>query len=676
MTRRIIIIIASALGILALMFALWFWFFSRGGSEETLGEFGTGGERGQVSSADGNGNTQTAIGGAGSEGRDAASVELDLAGDVSLPGARIPSGSRSGGGSGGSSGATSPNLNVNPYYGTYEPPGAIWLDGSYTPPNYTPPSRSGGSSGGGGVTLPGGPNLGGGGEGGGGGGSRVAFDPTPINRVENVTLRGTPYFDFEEEVKDEEGLGLALGLGGVAGACALEFLGHRTLAEITTAIKKVINGVVDGIIGDIPFLGGFSTENVYDAQNDTNQITTNVVDCMVSALGKAALRQITAHTVNWINSGFEGKPAYVQNFRKFFADVADQTAGEFIQGSAFSFLCSPFQLEVRVAIAASYAQRNVSSAQACTLSGAVGNVEEFLEGNFSEGGWRGLISFTHEPSNNPFGAYLTAQARLNNQILADTAEADRKISIGGFLSKEECVTDQDTGEKICQITTPGTTVEATLQQTLNLNLESFQVAESIDDILSALQNQLITKVLYEGLGSLSRDERLQDTRTPEEKQATKKAQALLTDLRKATRHSEQYGAMKRGSIRDIQNVQESLTDLQNCWTNKGRPALAAAVEEKRRKLEEQVTLLNKQITAANEATARAQELHTELFNAASLADVERVEEKLKNRIANGRIFSQDEEDQASLDRKTLQRQMDNMEQEVAAELNQCNASTI
>ena len=109
----------------------------------------------------------------------------------------------------------------------------------------------------------------------------------------------------------------------------------------------------------------------------SEQIGKTITDCLVRTLGRLAVQHITQSTVNWINSGFEGKPAFVQDFNQFFTDVADEAAGEFIQGSGLSFLCSPFQLKVRIAIAQSYARRNYSPAS-CTLSQVTDNVKGFI----------------------------------------------------------------------------------------------------------------------------------------------------------------------------------------------------------------------------------------------------------------------------------------------------------
>lgn len=644
MTRRIIIIIVSALAILALMFFLWFWFFSGRGSEEnTVGSLGTGQEatnRGGTGGTSGT-NNETPIDTTPGTNESMAteptpSYGTEISGDISDFG--------------------SGNIS---YSGDYlYVPGAIWMDGSYHVPTPGSIPDSG--------PVPSQPTVRDG-----VGGSGTLFNPTDINDVRDATIRGKAYFNFPEKDVSESELDAAFGIGGLALGCAADFLAQKVLTAPTTILKKGVNTILNFFTG-----GTLGAQEVYDPTNDQNQQTTNIINCVVRGLARAAIQTITSQTVNWINSGFEGKPAFVQNFNEFFSNVADQAAGEFIQGSALSFLCSPFQLEVRVAIAMSYAQRNVANAQTCTLSNVVDNVEGFVKGNFSDGGWPGLISFTTEPSNNPFGAYMTAQARLNNQILFDTTEASRKISPGGFLSKEEC--DPPGSQTNCKIVTPGSTIESALESTFKANLDSLQLADSINSIISALANQLITKTLYEGLSNVSGEIEGTGTqgRTPEERAATRAASELLSELKTALRYSEQYGAVQQGSIRDIQAVQKALSDLQNCWNLKGNVAAAAQAASRITTLEKQVTNYNDRITKANTAIARVLELQTDALAATNKNDIDRALTRLKNRQANGAIYTKEDVTSAQQNRETLQREMDAEERTANADLAQCNATPI
>src|SRR3989344_9464800 len=121
-------------------------------------------------------------------------------------------------------------------------------------------------------------------------------------------------------------------------------------------------------------------------------------DSIAIGIAKITLEEILNETIEWVNNGFEGNPAYATDPAKFFTDIADGVAGEFIAGSDLGFLCSPFQVQVRLALAQTY---NPSNQFQCTLTDVVGNIEGVYD-DFGQGGWDGLFSMTQNNSNNPY----------------------------------------------------------------------------------------------------------------------------------------------------------------------------------------------------------------------------------------------------------------------------------
>ncbi len=259
-------------------------------------------------------------------------------------------------------------------------------------------------------------------------------------------------------------------------------------------------------------------------------IKTNVLDCFARTIAHAALEQIARSTVQWINSGFNGQPSFVTNYSQFFTNVADKAAGDFLKSSALSFLCSPFQLQVKIAIAQSYKSSGRSGGQ-CSLTSVIGNVNQFMNGNFASGGWPGLLSFTTVPTNNPYGAF--AAGSIGIKAAGSNAAGESKFDLslsGGFLSIKQaknCRTsaampDIDTSKQTafpnknadgtltgtytyCDNVnvTPGTAIAQTLDQTLGINTQSLETAKYFDEILSALVTKLIQNVSSQGLLNLS-----------------------------------------------------------------------------------------------------------------------------------------------------------------------------
>ncbi len=429
----------------------------------------------------------------------------------------------------------------------------------------------------------------------------------------------------------------------------------------------------------------------------------NFLNCVTRTTARAALQQITASVVHWINTGFHGKPTFIQNYKKFFAGVADQAAGEFIKGSSLSFLCSPFSLKIRIALAQSYANRN--AAPTCSLSSAVKNINRFMN-DFSAGGWQGLIQFTTVPTNNPFGAYMYAQAGLNGSLGAATRNAQLNISPSGFLNMmkaQECDNESQEGSvKVsvssaanggicpsgcdCVVTTPGAVIGDTLTKQLNMGSDELNMAKNFDEIVSALMTQLLTKALYGGISNLSNSDAYSDSGlTGAQQQAATIAQGLLISMQADTGRAQQYGYIEQASIADIQGSQNRLHELTNCWGSIASSTLNTTVRATAEAglvsarsgiatLESRIGAYNNEITQANTAIALLERLQSAVLNSGGLADVQDIKADYTQATTEGVLFSASDLTTASQNRATLQQELSATNAATANKLTQCYAS--
>jgi hypothetical protein len=203
-------------------------------------------------------------------------------------------------------------------------------------------------------------------------------------------------------------------------------------------------------------------------------------------LANSVLESIGDATVAWINSGFQGNPAFVTDPSRFFLDIADQQAGAFLGEISNGFLCGPIKNIVRVNLASNY--NNSMYAPRCTFSAVSGNLEQFMSGEtFS---WDDWMSYTQNPSNNPFGATLAGQIELDQRIAASLGVQSTLLEWGGgWLSH----TDPKTGK----ITSPGSMIQDVANQRLGSGQRRLEIADEFDEITTALVNQLIKTAINE-----------------------------------------------------------------------------------------------------------------------------------------------------------------------------------
>lgn len=524
------------------------------------------------------------------------------------------------------------------------------------------------------------------------------FNPTGVNSVggANPTGNGGILNPLPTSIGNNgesgEGIGAALAIiGAGAAACAIGLLGGGSGALLSGALAPI------AVTVNAP---------VQNLKDGNDLVRDNFLNCIARTLGRTIVEQITRSTVNWINSGFQGKPTFIQNYKQFFNNVADQAAGAFIQGSALSFLCSPFSAQVKIAVAKSYANQSASPSS-CSLSKVTNNVNNFMNGQFSAGGWKSMVSFNSVPTNNPYGAYAYGQIGINNAVLNAKQDAQRNISPQGFLNIQQaydCKTASDNGtvrtsvttspvgtsDGNCKykVTTPGSIIADSASKTLGSGVDQLNLAKNFDEIISALMRQLLTKALYGGLSNLSGQGGLADpTLSPQQQQAATLAQNILASLQNTVSVNQQYGYTEQGVISDLQAVQSTLQTTANCWisastaTDSGLNSQqqaaattnASSTTAEIALLQTKVDLHNNNINAANRSIATLEQLESRILNAASLEDVQGVENDYSRLQSDGGLFVQTDIVTAQQNRSALQSQLSAISQTAATQLSQCYA---
>ncbi len=228
-----------------------------------------------------------------------------------------------------------------------------------------------------------------------------------------------------------------------------------------------------------------------------------ILDGLTVVLREALIASITQSIVDWINNGFEGGPTFVTDLSAFLGEVADNTSLDFIHGTELGFLCSPFELEVRLAL--SVARQPFREHIRCSLGDVTDNIDGFLSGDFSQGGWPAWFRVHTSLQNHPYGAYYLAQGELNTRLDRRQQVELEKLNYGqGFLSKERCSTNH-LGESRCEIVTPGAVINEQLNNTLSSGTRQLELADEIDEIIGALIAQLAQQTFtsLDGLRGLS-----------------------------------------------------------------------------------------------------------------------------------------------------------------------------
>jgi hypothetical protein len=266
-----------------------------------------------------------------------------------------------------------------------------------------------------------------------------------------------------------------------------------------------------------------------------------VLDPLAYAVSRVAIHTITKSVVNWINSGFQGSPSFVQDLQGEFLRIADTEATRFInEFTAQSGLDNlPWRDEIAQSVLSDYflstSKDGFYLQNPYTLDQVSPDPKAFTEGKYSEnGGLKAWNSLIFNVANNPL-FYRTA-VREQLQLRAGTAKQNRLTELnwsGGFNSfRGKCAQPSSTflggtnsgsgvlslnanvGSNPVQapavltntdaclgspILTPGTLIAQSANKFLVDNgLDQFVQADEINEIVGALMGQLVNNVLGSG----------------------------------------------------------------------------------------------------------------------------------------------------------------------------------
>jgi hypothetical protein len=218
-------------------------------------------------------------------------------------------------------------------------------------------------------------------------------------------------------------------------------------------------------------------------------------DAIAYCLANVIITYVSDSTIAWIQSGFEGKPAFVDDPTKLFNDIADYEMSNFLETLGGGALCEPFEAYVTLGLVENYTN-DFSTTGRCTLDTVEGNINSFLSGDsFNYDTW---FAMTQNPANNPYGSYLLAESEARNRISAGIGPIKTELDWGNGYFAWKAKDGPNAGKTI----TPGTVIQSQLEERLNLAPNRLVLAEKFDQVISSLVNYLIKTALTETLGAV------------------------------------------------------------------------------------------------------------------------------------------------------------------------------
>lgn len=260
-----------------------------------------------------------------------------------------------------------------------------------------------------------------------------------------------------------------------------------------------IGGLVGGTI--VKDIGNTLTNTIQTLSTVALEQKELVLDGLFRNIAQKALQKMTGDILTYLNSGLDGNPAFVTDLLGYLQGVADDVAGDFIYGDSLSTVCSPFQLDVRIALAAQYQKANYGGFKEqakCSIDKPGVKIEAFLGGSLSAGGWGTWFETALHPENTPMGAFVAASLELDAKIAAKQFEETEYLRYGdGVFSKMVCkqVGSAEKEFEKCTVSTPGALIKDQASKALGTGIESLLNADEMNEVVGALFGNLANQAI-------------------------------------------------------------------------------------------------------------------------------------------------------------------------------------
>ncbi len=319
---------------------------------------------------------------------------------------------------------------------------------------------------------------------------------------------------------------------GNAGKTALSKVIGGASSWVSNKISGAVQGAISAVIPSVPIKNTKIEENTQAAAQNSASVAdketsmgsptghTSILsgltrelfkspslDALAFCIGNELIHYIMQSTIQWINSGFKGKPVFIENSDAFFSQIADQEAGLFIQDimkGANIDVCQPFRVQLAVDSIRSHTStyNGTNGRGRCTLSAIKNNYQGFMN-SWNQGGLPGWFELIQKP-NNIYGAKQLAQTEMQKRI--SQRQNTLKLELGwanGYKSFKYC-TAPKRSDGSCPpgketTGTPGKIIEETINQRLNSAQKRIEIADEFDELVSALVNQLVKTAINEVL---------------------------------------------------------------------------------------------------------------------------------------------------------------------------------
>jgi hypothetical protein len=214
-------------------------------------------------------------------------------------------------------------------------------------------------------------------------------------------------------------------------------------AFVVFALPKKAQAIIPvADVANLAQLTIIAGNQIKDGVKTVKDIIKAILIELLKAIARKLIDKMTQATVNWINSGFRGKPLFIENPESFFGDIVKTEIKGFVGDIGYDKIKFPFGKDYALSLI-EQTKSTFEQNAAYSLSNMYTASElEYQKNNLSAGGWNGFLINTQYPQNNLLGFNILANREIGERLTGPQSPVQKvkdKVSQGlGFLSQEKC----------------------------------------------------------------------------------------------------------------------------------------------------------------------------------------------------------------------------------------------
>ncbi|MEK7063318.1 MAG: hypothetical protein AAB955_01340 [Patescibacteria group bacterium] len=458
--------------------------------------------------------------------------------------------------------------------------------------------------------------------------------------------------------------GLTNALPGVAGA----------IGNSAGAVASELFGGAAGAAGlaRVPVIASDTDTRLdkYGTKIDKNTLATQhaaevlaykecVADPLYAKVRNLAIATITRSIIQWINTGFEGGPVFVQNLRQFLREGTRAVTEDFIDNQ-LAGICSPYRQDIQTILLTQYQyEENFGRRTQCSVT-----PDEIALQHGEEWSVDALIKSINSTGNSQRDALLEALNEAESQQGAHASQVKLDyLTTGGFNAGSEIRCSEGDSEVpvggYCDgntglVVTPGVLIKDKTSHTLGLADEQLLNSDEIGEMIDALM-QSLTQVAFDGIDGLlglskdqggGRGSYLDSVVGQGTENSVGTAQNVMgSDIQGAIAIEEAYAGILDDAIKDLGDIKKTYADLVSCAQPKAslNPLMAEYATHASTTVttivDPQIIHLTNLLNDAEDALDRLAVLYTESQSALTPQDIVANNTELNALISSGIIHT-------------------------------------